>query len=108
MQGLGSYDVLLAALEERLTMAIDEDERSRWSRARDALVDHGRPSPPCDGTRLDAAALDFFRLTWDLKDLAEYLNVLRSPHQENTDTLRWCQALTETAAIRDAWGAQLA
>ena len=38
------------------------------------------------GTQLDEAALDYFRLAWDLTDLAEYLNVLRSPHQEDDDT----------------------
>ena len=59
------------------------------------------------GTQLDATALDFFRLTWDLKDLAEYLNVLRSPHQENEDTVRQCQALRDCAAIREEWAALL-
>ena len=38
------------------------------------------------GTQLDEAALDFFRLAWDLSDLAEYLNVLWSPHQEDDDS----------------------
>ena len=59
------------------------------------------------GTQLDEVALDFFRLTWDLKDLAEYLNVLRSPHQENEDTLRHYQALKNSAAIRESWSALL-
>jgi spectinomycin phosphotransferase len=59
------------------------------------------------GTRLDDAALDFYRLTWDLKDLAEYLNVLRSPHRENDDTVRQYQALTRSAAIRERWTAAL-
>ena len=59
------------------------------------------------GTQLDDASLDFFRLTWDLKDLAEYLNVLRSPHQENDDTVRHYQALTKCAAIRESWTALL-
>ena len=31
--------------------------------------------------------MDFFRLAWDLNDVAAYLNVLRSPHVENEDTL---------------------
>ena len=59
------------------------------------------------GTQLDVTALDFFRLTWDLKDLAEYLNVLRSPHQENEDTVRQYQALRGCAAIREEWAALL-
>jgi hypothetical protein len=53
------------------------------------------------------AALDFFRLTWDLKDLAEYLNVFRSPHQENDDTVREYQALKNCASIREAWSPSL-
>jgi spectinomycin phosphotransferase len=59
------------------------------------------------GTQVDGAALDFFRLTWDLKDLAEYLNVLRSPHQENEDTVRHYRALKSSAAIRERWTALL-
>jgi spectinomycin phosphotransferase len=59
------------------------------------------------GTQVDEAALDFFRLTWDLKDLAEYLNVLRSPHQENEDTERHHRALKNSAAIRESWTALL-
>ena len=47
----------------------------------------GRPLRPATGTQLDDVALDFFRLAWDLADLAEYLNVLRSPHQEDDDSV---------------------
>ena len=60
------------------------------------------------GTKVNEAAIDFFRLTWDLKDLAEYLKVFRSPHQENDDTVRQCQALRNCAAIRHTWTALLA
>jgi hypothetical protein len=59
------------------------------------------------GTQLDATALDYFRLTWDLKDLAEYLAVLRSPHSENDDTLRQVGALARCAAVREEWAALL-
>ncbi len=59
------------------------------------------------GTQLNDAVLNFFCLTWDLKDLAEYLKVLRSPHQENDDTVRQYQALTNCAAIRESWTALL-
>jgi spectinomycin phosphotransferase len=40
------------------------------------------------GRAVDAAAIAFFRLTWDLKDLAEYLKLLRAPHVESDDTRR--------------------
>jgi spectinomycin phosphotransferase len=59
------------------------------------------------GTQLDDAALDFFRLTWDLKDYAEYLNVLRRPHEENDDTVRQCRSLTNCGAVREEWAALL-
>jgi spectinomycin phosphotransferase len=40
------------------------------------------------GHAVDDAAIAFFRLTWDLKDLAEYLKLLRAPHVESDDTQR--------------------
>jgi spectinomycin phosphotransferase len=40
------------------------------------------------GHSVDADAIAFFRLTWDLKDLAEYLKLLRAPHAETDDTRR--------------------
>ena len=59
------------------------------------------------GTQLDEAALDFFRLAWDLSDLAEYLNVLRSPHQEDDDTV-WGHADPAGTAPRSGrWTALL-
>ena len=88
------------------TVALAPPERDLWM-----LVVGGTDAADlyerATGTRLDDAALDFFRLTWDLKDLAEYLNVLRSPHQENDDTVRQLQALTRSAAIRESWTAVL-
>jgi spectinomycin phosphotransferase len=81
------------------TVAIAPRERDLWMPllgADDELADlYGKP--------VSTAALDFFRLAWDLKDLAEYLVVFRSPHEENADTVRQLQALTDAAAIRDQW-----
>jgi len=74
------------------TVALAPPERDFWM-----LVDDDQHD----------AALDFFRLTWDLKDIAEYLNVLRSPHQENEDTVRQHEALTNCAAIRGTWSSVL-
>jgi len=74
------------------TVALAPPERDLWM-----LVDDDQHD----------AALDFFRLTWDLKDIAEYLNVLRSPHEENEDTVRQHGALTNCAAIRDTWSSVL-
>jgi spectinomycin phosphotransferase len=38
------------------------------------------------GRRLDPAATEFFRLQWDLADLAAFTAVLRSTHTESADT----------------------
>lgn len=59
------------------------------------------------GHHIDPDALDFFRLTWDLKDLAEYLNVLRSTHRESEDTLRAYEGLTTCVPSRDQWSGLL-
>jgi spectinomycin phosphotransferase len=74
------------------TVALAPPERDLWM-----LVDDDQHD----------AALDFFRLTWDLKDIAEYLNVLRSPHEENENTVRQHGALTNCAAIQDTWSSVL-
>jgi spectinomycin phosphotransferase len=84
------------------TVALGPRERDMWM-----LVAGGADAADlyagASGAQLDEAALDFFRLTWDLKDLAEYLNVLRSPHQENDDTVRQYGALKNVGAIREEW-----
>jgi spectinomycin phosphotransferase len=55
------------------------------------------------GHEVDHEAMDFFRLTWDLNDVAEYLNVLRSPHVENEDTLDAYEGVTRCMPSRDEW-----
>jgi spectinomycin phosphotransferase len=89
------------------TVALAPPERDLWM-----LVVDGRDAADLyvrsTGTQLNEAALDFYRLTWDLKDIAEYLNVLRSPHRENHDTVRHYRALANCGAIREAWTALLA
>jgi spectinomycin phosphotransferase len=87
------------------TVAIAPPERDLWM-----LVDRGEPGDRyvrATGGPINEAALDFFRLAWDLGDLAEYLSVLRSPHQENDDTLRQYRAVLNYAAIRETWSALL-
>lgn len=85
------------------TVALAPRERDLWmplAGADDELADlYGQP--------VSSAALDFFRLAWDLKDLAEYLVVLRSAHDENADTVRQLQALGDAAAMREKWTAEL-
>jgi spectinomycin phosphotransferase len=46
------------------------------------------------GRELDPAALDFFRLRWDLSDLTSFTHKLRSPHTDNADTRKAYESLT--------------
>ncbi len=87
------------------TVAIAPPERDLWM-----LLDRDDPGDlyvRATGRPINEAALDFFRLAWDLGDLAEYLSVLRSPHQENDDTLRQYGAVVNSGAIRERWSALL-
>jgi hypothetical protein len=60
------------------------------------------------GCDIDETALDFFRVTWDLKDIAEYLSALRAPHTENQDTLAWYGALTRCRDVHERWSVLMA
>jgi hypothetical protein len=51
--------------------------------------------------------VDYFRLTWDLKDIAERLNVLRAPHRRTADTVWAYDGLVQLVATRDRWEALL-
>jgi spectinomycin phosphotransferase len=60
------------------------------------------------GHQPDRIALDFFRLTWDLADLAAFTEVLRSLHRSSDDTVKAYEGLKKCVAIRDQWAALLA
>lgn len=85
------------------TVALAPPERDLWMLVSDAadLEDAYRSAT---GTQLDRNAVDFFRLSWDLRDLAEYISVLRSTHEENDDTARAYEALMRGATIRASGG----
>ena len=85
------------------TVALAPPERDLWMLVVGGGAEAADLYARATGTTVNEAAIDFFRLTWDLKDLAEYLKVFRSPHQENADTVRQCQALTNAVTIRDTW-----
>ena len=63
------------------TVALAPPERDLWMVLGDSEND---PTSYTDATghEPDGVAMDFFRLTWDLSDLADFLEVLRSPHRE--------------------------
>jgi spectinomycin phosphotransferase len=89
------------------TVALAPPERDLWMLANDPGDETAMLYSEATGRLLDRDALDFFRLTWDLKDLAENLNVLRSPHRETEDTARAFGGLKECVSIRREWAALL-
>jgi len=55
------------------------------------------------GHEVDLEAVAFFRLTWDLNDVAAYLSVLRRPHAESEDTLDAYAGVTRCMPSRERW-----
>jgi spectinomycin phosphotransferase len=89
------------------TVALAPPERDLWM----VVGDSGEGATSyadATGHRPDQIALDFFRLTWDLADLAAFTDVLRSPHRSSDDTVKAYEGLKKCAAIRDQWVALLA
>jgi spectinomycin phosphotransferase len=78
------------------TVALAPPERDLWMVVGEA-----------EHTGADPEAVDYFRLTWDLKDIAERLNVLRSPHRRTDDTVWAYEGLVQLVAIRHRWEALL-
>jgi spectinomycin phosphotransferase len=103
---------VMRTLESRVlvdwdTVALAPPERDLWMLVGETGEEAATVYTDATGHRLDDDAVSFFRLTWDLKDLAEYLNVLRSPHRETEDTERAYRGLTNCVSIRDRWAALL-
>ena len=55
------------------------------------------------GQEVDRDAVAFFRLAWDLDDVAQYLGVLRLPHVENEDTRDAYAGITRCMPSRAEW-----
>jgi spectinomycin phosphotransferase len=89
------------------TVALAPPERDLWMLVGDA-EDDATTYVNTTGHEPDRVAMDFFRLTWDLGDLAAYTHVLRSPHSNSEDTVKAFEGLTKCVAIRDQWAALLA
>jgi spectinomycin phosphotransferase len=75
------------------TVALAPPERDLWMVVGDT-GDEAAIYADATGRQVDEVAVEFFRLTWDLKDLAEWLNLLRSPHRETEDTVKTYEGLT--------------
>jgi len=89
------------------TVALAPPERDLWMLLGDAR-DDATTYAYLTGHEPDRVAMDFFRLTWDLGDLAAYTQVLRSAHRHSEDTEKAYVGLTKCVAIRDRWAALLA
>jgi len=89
------------------TVALAPPERDLWMLVGDT-GDEVTAYADATGYQPDEVALDFFRLRWDLADLAAFTRVLRSPHRESEDTVKAYNGLTKCVAIRDRWAALLA
>jgi aminoglycoside phosphotransferase (APT) family kinase protein len=74
------------------TVALAPPERDLWMPVDDDAEAASRYTQET-GRQLDPAALDFFRLRWDLADLASFTAKLRSPHTDNADTRKACEGL---------------
>ncbi len=89
------------------TVALAPPERDLWMLVRGAGDDATADATAyveATGHRPDALALDFFRLTWDLADLAAFITVLRAPHRDTEDTRKALAGLGKCVAIRDHVG----
>jgi spectinomycin phosphotransferase len=82
------------------TVALAPPERDLWMLTGDGMREVYEER---SGLGVNDTALDYFRLSWDLKDLAEYLNVLRAPHTDNEDTRAWLGFVERFPAIREEW-----
>jgi spectinomycin phosphotransferase len=88
------------------TVALAPSERDLWMVVGDD-GDEATIYADATGHEIDHVAVDFFRLTWDLKDLATCIDVLRAPHRRSDDTVREYEGLRNCVAIRDQWAALL-
>lgn len=87
------------------TVALAPPERDLWMVVESE--DDAAIYADATGRHVDHEALSFFRLTWDLKDLAEYLSALRSAHEESEDTQRAFDGLVNCVTSREEWAAYL-
>jgi len=88
------------------TVGLAPPERDLWM-VMDGAGEEARAYASKTGHSVDRVALDFYRLAWDLDDLAAYLSELRSPHVHNVDTENAYLVVTRCVASRDRWTALL-
>jgi spectinomycin phosphotransferase len=82
------------------TVALAPSERDLWMLVSDG-ADKASIYADATGHEPNAVAMNFFRLVWDLADLAAYINVLRSPHQDTADAQRAYDCVQILLGTRD-------
>ena len=80
------------------TVAIAPPERDLWMVVGDN-ADEASLYADATGHELDEVAVNYFRLAWDLADIATYIGVFRSPHRRTEDTV---EAYDFLAAVLEA------
>lgn len=88
------------------TVALAPPERDLWMLVGDGEEDVST-YVDATGHELDAVAMNFFRLRWDLADIAAFSDLLRSPHDHTEDTEKAYDALRFYVGTRDRWAALL-
>ena len=88
------------------TVALAPPERDLWMLVGDNGKEVSRYAH-ATGHSLDAVAMNFFRLRWDLADIAAFSDLLRSPHDHTEDTEKAYDALRFYVGTRDRWAALL-
>jgi spectinomycin phosphotransferase len=83
------------------TVALGPRERDLWWLADEP--DDLAAYTTLTGHEVDLEAVAFFRLAWDLNDVAVYLSVLRQPHAENEDMLDAYAGVTRCMPSRERW-----
>jgi spectinomycin phosphotransferase len=85
------------------TVALGPPERDLWMVVIDAASEQATVYTEATGHQLDETVMAFFRLTWDLSDLASYLNVVRSPHRHDEDTELAYERVKVCLELVDRW-----
>lgn len=89
------------------TVALAPPERDLWMLVGDTAHE-ATIYADATGHQLDQVAMNFFRLTWDLADLAAFTSVLRSPHRHSQDTVKAYDGLTKCVTARSRFASLLA
>jgi spectinomycin phosphotransferase len=87
------------------TVALAPPERDLWM-VSDA-ADEAAIYADATGHAPDPVAMNFFRLVWDLADLAAYLDLIRLPHHETEDSERAYECVRILLGTRDPLAAPL-